>query len=489
MSGCAESAARSYHGQVDDQRLPDPPEAPQARWGRGRRGRGGRPSVLVRRLRPRRRSGAARSACAHQADPVTSIRTRRSRSWTMVPLSLVYSRLVKVKAGPSVKPMTYPIEPDLAESWTQPNDTTYVFKLKKGVRWHPKPPVNGRELTADDVKYTYERFLTITGNPNKPVLEYVDKIEAVDKYTVKFTLKEPNAWFLDLLASTSTWIIAKECVEKFGDLKKVESVVGTGPWMLERWEPNVKLVYVRNPNYFVPGSALRRWRRDAHRQGPVLAPGHLALRQDRLRPRVPARGALARRAGGPAAEARPADRRVHVVHQRRHRLQARQPAVQRPPGPAGARARHQRRRGVRVARLLPGALDAEPRRPRRLRRVVDPDRSARSRGPEALRVQHRRGQAPAGRGRPSERVQDHGGGAAARVRSRLRRLRGDHDQELEGGRHRRRPEAQGVRGVHLQHDLREVRQHVPRAARAPGPTPRRTSTAGSCPASRSTSGA
>jgi peptide/nickel transport system substrate-binding protein len=188
-----------------------------------------------------------------QADPLHFDPHQTISFVTMVPLSLVYSRLVKVKAGPSVRPMTYPIEPDLAESWTQQNDTTYVFKLRKGVRWHPKPPVNGRELTADDIKYTYERFLTITGNPNKPVLEYVDRIEAVDKYTVKFTLKEPNAWFLDLLASTSTWIVAKECVEKFGDLKKVESVVGTGPWMLERWEPNVKLVYVRNPNYFVPG--------------------------------------------------------------------------------------------------------------------------------------------------------------------------------------------------------------------------------------------
>ena len=172
---------------------------------------------------------------------------------TMVPLSFAYSRLVKVKAGPSVKPMTYPIEPDLAESWTQTNDTTYIFKLRKGVRWHNKPPVNGRELTADDIKYTYERFLSIPANPNKPVLEYVDKIEAVDKHTVKFTLKEPNAWFLDLLASTSTWIVAKECVEKFGDLKKVESVVGTGTWILERWEPNVKLSYVRNPNYYFPG--------------------------------------------------------------------------------------------------------------------------------------------------------------------------------------------------------------------------------------------
>jgi len=188
-----------------------------------------------------------------QADPLHFDPHQTISFVTMVPLSFVYSRLVKVKAGPSVKPMTYPIEPDLAESWSQQNDTTYVFKLKKGVRWHPKPPVNGRELTAADVKYTYDRFLTIAGNPNKPVLEYVDKIEAPDKYTVKFTLKEPNAWFLDLLASTSTWIIAKECVEKFGDLKKVESVVGTGPWMLERWEPNVRLVYVRNPNYFVPG--------------------------------------------------------------------------------------------------------------------------------------------------------------------------------------------------------------------------------------------
>jgi peptide/nickel transport system substrate-binding protein len=172
---------------------------------------------------------------------------------TMIPLSFVYSRLVKVKAGPNVKPMTYPIEPDLAESWTQPTDTTYVFKLKKGVRWHPKPPVNGRELTADDVKYTYERFLTIKGNPNRPVLESVERVEALDKHTVKFTLSEPNAWFLDLLAATSTYIIAKECVEKFGDLKKAESVVGTGPWMLERWEPNVKLHYTRNPNYFVSG--------------------------------------------------------------------------------------------------------------------------------------------------------------------------------------------------------------------------------------------
>jgi len=46
--------------------------------------------------------------------------------------------------------------------------------------------------------------------------------------------------FLDSLASPSTWIIAKEAVEQYGDLKRPESCVGTGPWMLERYEPNVR---------------------------------------------------------------------------------------------------------------------------------------------------------------------------------------------------------------------------------------------------------
>jgi len=173
---------------------------------------------------------------------------------TMIPLSFAYSRLVKVKAGSSVVPGTQPIEGDLAESWERQGDTVYVFKLKKGVRWHAKPPVNGRELTAEDVKYTYERFLTTKTNAaNRAILEMVDKIEAPDKYTVRFTLREPNAWFVDRLASTSTWVVAKESVEKFGDLKSPESVVGTGPWMLQRYEPNVRISFVRNPSYFVPG--------------------------------------------------------------------------------------------------------------------------------------------------------------------------------------------------------------------------------------------
>jgi peptide/nickel transport system substrate-binding protein len=172
---------------------------------------------------------------------------------TMMALSYCMSRLVKVKAGPAVVPGTQPVENDLAESWQRTSDTSYVFKLRKGVRWHNKPPVNGRELTAEDVKYTYDRFLNTKGNGNRYLLESVEKIETLDKHTVKFTLREPNAWFIDQLASTATWIVAQEAVEKFGDLKRPETVVGTGPWMLDRYDPGTRLVYSRHPSYFVPG--------------------------------------------------------------------------------------------------------------------------------------------------------------------------------------------------------------------------------------------
>jgi peptide/nickel transport system substrate-binding protein len=182
-------------------------------------------------------------------DPMLSTAYR-----VQIPNTFTHSRLLKHKAGPGVAPATFAIEGDLAESWSQPNETTYVFKLKKGVRWHPKPPVNGRELTAEDVRYTIERFLTVKGNPTAYMLKAVDRVEVVDKYTVKFVLKEPFSWLLDVLANPmAVAIVARECVEKFGDLKKAEAVVGTGPWMLDSYRPNVGLTFVRHPNYFVPG--------------------------------------------------------------------------------------------------------------------------------------------------------------------------------------------------------------------------------------------
>ena len=219
------------------------------------------------------------------------------------------------------------------------------------------------------------------------MLESIDKIDVVDKYTVKFTLNEPNAWFLDMLASTSTWIIAKECVEKFGDLKKVESVVGTGPWMLERWEPNVRLIYVRHPNYFVPGLPYADGvevliDKDPSSRLAALLAGKLGLRS-----RVPAGRAPARSPRGQAAQARAPD----SPSTRGSRAAPSGFKIDKPPfndirvRRALSRATNHGR-DLRVHRLLAGPLDPESGRPGRLRRVVDPHRPAHPRGPKALRV-------------------------------------------------------------------------------------------------------
>ena len=166
-------------------------------------------------------------------------------------LSFVYSKLVRHKVGAAVRPGAFVLEPDLAERWEQPDDTTVVFYLRKGVRWQNKPPVNGRELTAEDVKFTFDRFLTEKGNPLRFMLDPVDRVDVVDRYTVRFRLKEPFVWLVQILANpTGTWIVAREVVEKYGDLKKPETAIGTGPFVLERYEPNVKTVFKRNPDYF-----------------------------------------------------------------------------------------------------------------------------------------------------------------------------------------------------------------------------------------------
>jgi peptide/nickel transport system substrate-binding protein len=142
----------------------------------------------------------------------------------------------------------------VAKRWEALDDTTYVFSLRQGVTWHHKPPLNGRELVAADVKFTYDRFLTEKGNANRFLLEPVDRVEVVDRYTVKFLLKEPFVWLVDTLAFPWTmWIVAPELVRQHGDLKKAETAIGTGPFMLERYDPNVKAVFTRHPEYYRQG--------------------------------------------------------------------------------------------------------------------------------------------------------------------------------------------------------------------------------------------
>ncbi len=135
----------------------------------------------------------------------------------------------------------------LAESWEQPDNQTYVFKFRDGVKWHTKPPVNGRPFTAADVKFAWETMAK-TG-VHVPLFSRVDRIESPDARTLRVTMKQPYAPFLKLVSTPQTAIFAREQWESADGLAK-ESI-GTGPFIMKKHEPNVEAVYVRNPDFFL----------------------------------------------------------------------------------------------------------------------------------------------------------------------------------------------------------------------------------------------
>ena len=120
------------------------------------------------------------------------------------------------------------------------------------MKFHNKPPVNGREVTAADAKYSLERFMAKSAFKTR--LEPVQSIEATDRHTLKITLKEPYAPFLNHLASPSfTAILAKEVEDKFKDFNQPDAMIGTGPFVLKAYEKGVRMVFERNPDYYMKG--------------------------------------------------------------------------------------------------------------------------------------------------------------------------------------------------------------------------------------------
>jgi peptide/nickel transport system substrate-binding protein len=147
-------------------------------------------------------------------------------------------------------------ELELAESVKQTDETTYEFKIHKGVRFHNVPPVNGRELTSADVKYSIERVMGLYGK--KPDFKHryyfedkIKSIETPDKYTIIFKLTQPYAPFLRYIAAPWVAIVAKEVVDQHGDLKNV--AIGTGPFILKEFVKGSHISLVKNSNYFKKG--------------------------------------------------------------------------------------------------------------------------------------------------------------------------------------------------------------------------------------------
>ena len=160
-------------------------------------------------------------------------------------------------------PGTTELRPGLAESYEISEDgTTFTFKLREGVKFH-----NGREMTAEDVKYSLDRVTTpATQSPGAGFFGSIKGYDAmadgsatslegvtvVDPYTVKIELSRPDATFLHVMALNFASVVPKEAVDEFGaDFGK--HPVGTGAFKLADWTIGQQLVFEKNADYWRPG--------------------------------------------------------------------------------------------------------------------------------------------------------------------------------------------------------------------------------------------
>ncbi|WP_395447420.1 ABC transporter substrate-binding protein [Aminobacter sp. UC22_36] len=161
------------------------------------------------------------------------------------------------------EPGTTKLRPELAESYEiSPDGKTFTFKLRKGVKFH-----NGREMTADDVKYSLDRvtnpktqspgagfFASINGYDDVAggKSESLAGVTVVDPSTVKIELSRPDATFLHVMAINFSHVVPKEEVEKYSaDFGK--HPVGTGAYKMAEWTLGQRLVFERNADYWHKG--------------------------------------------------------------------------------------------------------------------------------------------------------------------------------------------------------------------------------------------
>ncbi len=154
-----------------------------------------------------------------------------------------------------VKPMPgNAMAPSLAESWSVSTDgLTYEFVLRQGVRFH-----NGDLLTADDVKFSFERYRGVSA---KSLKERVRQIQIVDSHRVRFQLKEPWPDFLTFYATPATgaaWIVPRRYVEKVGDEGFKKAPVGAGPYRFVSFSPGVELVLDAHEQYWRKSPSVKR---------------------------------------------------------------------------------------------------------------------------------------------------------------------------------------------------------------------------------------
>ena len=147
----------------------------------------------------------------------------------------------------------------LAESWETPDDTTIIFNIRQGVHWHDKAPMNGRELTAKDVEYNWQRLLGLGkfSEAGASLMagffppEDFESVTATDDWTVVFKLNKPNFHALkNLLGQWIAVIYPPEVIEEHGDYKDWRNTVGTGPYALTEVVEDSSRTWTKNPDYW-----------------------------------------------------------------------------------------------------------------------------------------------------------------------------------------------------------------------------------------------
>ncbi len=140
------------------------------------------------------------------------------------------------------------VVPDLVESSEQKDDRTYLFKLRRGVKFH-----NGDELTADDVVFTFERIITPkaiggTSSPRVSLLGPLKEIKALDPYTVEFILDKP--WPILKAMLPFQQVVSRKFVEKIGDKAFATQENGTGPFKLVEWRKGDSITMEKFSDYW-----------------------------------------------------------------------------------------------------------------------------------------------------------------------------------------------------------------------------------------------
>ncbi|HEV8329612.1 MAG TPA: ABC transporter substrate-binding protein, partial [Nitrospiraceae bacterium] len=136
--------------------------------------------------------------------------------------------------------------PALAESWSISKDgLTYSFKIRRGVKFH-----NGAELTAEDVKWCADYAMDRkNGSDGLTYLREVKAITVTDRYTIEFTLREPNAVFLSYLALRAFAVVPRGSVSSGTD--RVDTFPpGTGPFVFKEWRKLGHVTFARNKDYW-----------------------------------------------------------------------------------------------------------------------------------------------------------------------------------------------------------------------------------------------